>query len=163
MLSLHCCVWVSLGAASRGYSLAAVHKLLIAEAPLVAEHRLSDMQASQLAAPRLSSCGTRHVAPWHVGTSFTRDRTGICCIARWILNHWTTREALTAFLITRKSPFDLSQNHKLLTTVLLTLGSQVGSGQSLAKRHFQRPKATNSGLERQELELLSLERLYSGW
>ena len=52
-------VWVSLGAASRGYSLVAVHRFLIAEAPLVAEHRLSGMQASLVAAPRLSSCGTR--------------------------------------------------------------------------------------------------------
>ena len=61
------------------------------------------------------------------------------------------------------SPFDLSQTHKLLTTVLLTSGSQVGSGQSLAKRYFQRPKATNSGLERQELKLFSLERFYGRW
>ena len=36
-------MWVSLGAASGGCSLVAVHRLLIAEAPLVAEHRLSGM------------------------------------------------------------------------------------------------------------------------
>ena len=34
------------------------------------------------------------VAPWHVGSSRTRDRTSIPCIARRILNSWTTREAL---------------------------------------------------------------------
>ena len=33
------------------------------------------------------------VAPWHVGSSWTRDRTSVPCSARWILNHWTTREA----------------------------------------------------------------------
>ena len=27
------------------------------------------------------------------GASRTRDQTGVPCIARWILNHWTTREA----------------------------------------------------------------------
>ena len=32
------------------------------------------------------------VAPWHVGSSRTRDPTHIPCIGRWILNHWTTRE-----------------------------------------------------------------------
>lgn len=52
-------VWVSLGAASEGYSPGCSAELLIAEAPLVAEHRLSGMQASLVAAPRLSSCGTR--------------------------------------------------------------------------------------------------------
>jgi len=33
------------------------------------------------------------VSPQHVGSSCTRDQTGVPCIARWILNHWTTREA----------------------------------------------------------------------
>ena len=32
------------------------------------------------------------VAPRHVGSSPTTARTGVPCIARWILNHWTTRE-----------------------------------------------------------------------
>ena len=42
---------------------------------------------------RLSSCGTRAlVAPRHVGSSRTRDRTRVPCIGRWILNHCTTRE-----------------------------------------------------------------------
>ena len=34
------------------------------------------------------------VVPQLVGSSWTRDRTGVPCIARWIPNHWTTREAL---------------------------------------------------------------------
>ena len=41
---------------------------------------------------RLSSCGTGSATPQHVGSSWTRDRACVPCIARWILNHWTTRE-----------------------------------------------------------------------
>ena len=41
----------------------------------------------------LSSCGAVLVVLQHVGSSWTRDRTSVPCIARWILNHWTTREA----------------------------------------------------------------------
>ena len=33
------------------------------------------------------------VAPWHVGSSQTRARTGVPCIVRWILNHCATKEA----------------------------------------------------------------------
>ena len=33
------------------------------------------------------------VAPWLVGSSQTRDRTGVPCIARQTLNQWTIREA----------------------------------------------------------------------
>ena len=40
VLDLHCCKRFSLVAVSRGYSLVAVHGLLIAVASLVAEHRL---------------------------------------------------------------------------------------------------------------------------
>ena len=32
------------------------------------------------------------VAPWHVGSSRTKDRTHVSWIARRILNHWTTRK-----------------------------------------------------------------------
>ena len=40
VLGLHCCAGLSLVAESRGYSLAGVHRLLIAVAPLLAECRL---------------------------------------------------------------------------------------------------------------------------
>ena len=40
VLGLHCCRRFSLGAASGGSSLVAAHRLLIAVASLVAEHRL---------------------------------------------------------------------------------------------------------------------------
>ena len=39
------------------------------------------------------SCSTGLVAPPHVGSSRTRDRSDVPCITRRILNHWTTREA----------------------------------------------------------------------
>ena len=44
---------------------------------------------------RLSSCGIWVSAPRQVGSSQTRDQTHIPCIARQILNRWTTREAHT--------------------------------------------------------------------
>ena len=34
------------------------------------------------------------VAPWHVGSSWTRAQTHVPCIGRRILNHCATREAL---------------------------------------------------------------------
>ena len=44
---------------------------------------------------RLSSCGDMGlVAPRHVGSSWTRDRTHVPCIGRQILNHCATREVL---------------------------------------------------------------------
>ena len=33
------------------------------------------------------------VAPQHVGSSWTGDRTCVFCIGRWTLYHWATREA----------------------------------------------------------------------
>ena len=47
----------------------------------------------------LQSTGSRVVvalgliALGHVGSSRIRDQTCVPCIGRWILNHWTTREA----------------------------------------------------------------------
>ena len=49
--------------------------------------------ASGVVVPQELSC-MGLVVPRHVGSSRTRDWTGVLCIAGWILNHWTTREAL---------------------------------------------------------------------
>ena len=38
------------------------------------------------------------VALGHRGSSQTRDRTRVPCIGRWILNHWTSREALYSII-----------------------------------------------------------------
>ena len=39
------------------------------------------------------------VALWLVGSSLTRERTCVPCIARWILNHWATPEAQLHYFI----------------------------------------------------------------
>ena len=55
------------------------------------------------------------VAPRRVGTCHTRDRTHVLCIGRWILNHWTTREApIRCF----KLPFNGSGNDVLFSAFL---------------------------------------------
>ena len=67
---------------------------------VVVAHCLSSC-GSQALEHRLSSCGTRAqqlwhtglVAPWHVGSSWTRARTRVPCTGRRILNHCATREA----------------------------------------------------------------------
>ena len=53
--------------------------------------------------PRAWAQSLRHtglVAPRHVGSSGTRGQVGVPCIAKQILNHRTTREAL-GFLFTK--------------------------------------------------------------
>ena len=79
----------SLVVASGGYSLVAVLGLLTAVSSLVAEHRLQAHGLSQL--QHVSSLAVL-VALRHMGSSWTRDRTHVPCIGRWILNHWTNRE-----------------------------------------------------------------------
>ena len=61
--------------------------LLILVVSLVAENWLSGAQASVIPVHEFS-------CPWHVESSWTRDRTHVPCIGRWILNHQTTREVL---------------------------------------------------------------------
>ena len=43
------------------------------------------------------------VAPRHVGSSRTRDRTCVPCIGRQILNHCATREALNKLFLNLKT------------------------------------------------------------
>ena len=53
--------------------------------------------ASPVAEHRLSSCGhTDLAAPQNVKSSWTRDRTYVPCIGRWILTRCTTREVCLA-------------------------------------------------------------------
>ena len=89
--------WLSLVAASRGYSFVAVRGLLIAVASLVAEHGLQVHGLQQLwhAASRAQAQQMWHtglVAPRHVGSSWIRAQTRIPCIGRRIPNHCATRE-----------------------------------------------------------------------
>ena len=55
---------LSLVAASRGYSLAAVRRLFVAVASLVVEHRLKGVRASVIMEHRLQSTGSVVVALW---------------------------------------------------------------------------------------------------
>ena len=69
----------------QGLLFVAVHRLLIAVASLVAEHRLWVRELQQL-------WHTGLVALWHVESSWIRDRTHVPCTGRWILIHCATRE-----------------------------------------------------------------------
>ena len=80
----------SLVAESGSYSLVVGHRLLIAEACLVAEYKLWEVRSQEL----------RHMvlhALHLVGSSWSRDTTHVPCIGRQILNHWTTKEVLARF------------------------------------------------------------------
>ena len=86
--------------AARASSLCAVLRLLIVEASLLwstgsrcAGLSTCDSQALQ---HRFSSRGPRtgFVAQWPVGSSWTRDRTSVSSISRWILYQRASREAL---------------------------------------------------------------------
>ena len=67
--------------------------------------------ARALGCTGFSSCGTQAqqlwhmglVAPWHVESSWTRDRTCVLCVGRWIINHCTTREVLIHAILTCSS------------------------------------------------------------
>ena len=59
--------------------------LLILMASLVAEHGLQGARVSEV------------VALQHVESSWSRDRTLVPWIGRWIPNHWATREVLFLF------------------------------------------------------------------
>ena len=78
------CRGFSLAAAGRSCSLVEAHRLLVAMASLVAEHRLS--RHTGLAALQ------------HVESSPIRGQSWVSCTGRQILYHWATREALS-FLI----------------------------------------------------------------
>ena len=77
---------LSLVSASRGFSLVAMHRLLIVMTSLVAEHRLQGTQARWLRPTGL-------VALRHVESSWIRDQTCVPHTGRWMLNPWTTEKS----------------------------------------------------------------------
>ena len=88
---------LSLVRASGGCSLVVVRGLLIVVAALAAEHRLEacGLQQLRLPGPGAQAQQLWHmqfVVPQHVGSSRTRDQTGVSRPGRLILNHCTTRE-----------------------------------------------------------------------
>ena len=88
------CPWWTL-AAVRGAALPVALRLLAAVASLLVEHRLLGVAFSSCGRG-LSGYGARLNCPG--ASSWTRDRTGVPRIERWVLNHWATREALWCFL-----------------------------------------------------------------
>ena len=66
------------------------------------------------------------VAPRHVGSSWTRDRTRVPCIGRQTLNHCATREApgvtvLTSALLVDVQGLSVVSKHMLLPLLLCSL------------------------------------------
>ena len=81
MAGLRCCTWaVWIGVQSRDCSLFPCEGFLLQWLPLLRSIG--------------SRCAASVVAACHVGSSRNRDQTRVPCTVRWMLNHWTTREAL---------------------------------------------------------------------
>ena len=85
LLGLCCCTWAFSICDVQGLLFDTVHGFFIAVASLVVEHRLQALGLQQL-------WHTSLVAPWHVKSSWTRDRTYVRCIGSWILIHCVNRE-----------------------------------------------------------------------
>ena len=110
--SLLPCVGFSLVAASGGYSLLWCAGFSLWW-PLLLQSTGSRAQAQQLWLTSL-------VALWHVGPSPTRARTRVPCIGRRILNHCTTREALSAYFW-YSTVYYLSMLHKTFRQFVISL------------------------------------------
>ena len=99
VLGLRCHGDFSLVAVIQGYSLAAVHRFLIAVGSLLLNtgSRCTGFSSCGTWAQQLWFPGSRVqaqqlwrtglVAPWQVGSSWIRDRTRVSCIGRQILYH----------------------------------------------------------------------------
>ena len=74
------------------------------------------------------------VDPWHVESSQTRDGTHVPFIAKWILNHWTTRKVPHYFLNFKKSIYFIFD---CAGSLLLRVGflQLVASGATLVVAH----------------------------
>ena len=84
-LGLRCCTRAFSSCGERG---------LLSSCGAQASHR-SGFSSCRAQALGCSLWFTGLVAPQHVGSPQTRDRTHVPCIGRWILNHWATREVLS--------------------------------------------------------------------
>ena len=72
------------------------------------------------------------VAPWHVGSSQTRDGTCVFCIGRQILYRWATREAPHCVLIVAYEIFPASCRifHCIAQTLVVACGLRSCNGLS---------------------------------
>ena len=96
VLSLSCSAQAFSSCSSRGYSLVAMHRLVIVIIFLLMTQALGIPAAVAVA---LGLWGTAQslwrrglVAPRPVKSSWIRNWPHMPCFGRWILNHWTTRE-----------------------------------------------------------------------
>lgn len=94
MLGLHCCTQ-AVSSCGQWELLSSCARAFTEVAPLVTEHRVS-------------------LAPWHMESSRTRNRTLVSCIGWWILNDWTTKKSL---LVTSCCFFPLVVLHFIIFTV----------------------------------------------
>ena len=73
----------------------------------------------------------------HVGSSRTRDRTGISCIGGWILIHCTIREVHGFDSKDNKEPSEDSKHASdLAGTKLMACGVKIRIGECLLQRHI---------------------------
>ena len=59
-------------------------------------------------------CHMGLVAPQYVESCWTRDRSCILYIGRWILNHWTTREVQTLYSMRKDRHYIMLAKRKLI-------------------------------------------------
>jgi len=82
------------------------------------------LQCTDSKVHRLSSCSAQALLPcglWDLGSP-TRDWTNVLCIAKWILNHWTTREVpYRPFLSLEKCLFNSFAHILIILTTILNL------------------------------------------
>ena len=98
---LFCLCWVFVAVSGLSLVAAAVHRLLLAVASLVLEHRLQRVRASIVMAPGLQGTGSvivAHGLSCSEASSGTWDGTRAPNIGRHILSHCTTRELLNIIL-----------------------------------------------------------------
>ena len=88
-LGLHCCEWVFSSCGEWGLLFVAMSRLLVAVASFVQSTQV--LVVAALWAQQLCSS---LVAPWHVESSSTRNRTCVPCMGRQILIHCTIKEVL---------------------------------------------------------------------
>ena len=71
------------------------------------------------------------VAPWHVGSSRSRDRTHVPCIGRRILNHCATREVPMVFFLW------MLEQTKTVHFLLSLLQGRGGDGAKVSKKPWE--------------------------
>ena len=93
LVDLYCCTWAFSSCREQGLLFVGMCGLLL------------------LQSTGFGSCSSWALGSWavlwsvglvvlqYVGSSWTKDQTGVPCIARWILNHRTTRETSVSLMV----------------------------------------------------------------